>query len=413
MTWLTVFAWIVAIWLATTTLGQFFFTWMYCQGRRSDSSAGSDCVADATALGRQVAVVLAIRGGDEGLDDGLAALDQMDHPNYEIHLVLDHADDSAAKPCREFLARANHPVFVHTSPLPRCPGALKCDRLLWFIPQLSEDYSHVLLVDADVRVYPKLLDQLLQPFDDENVVCSGGGRWYEVRGNWPNLVRSIWNAAAVVQMDLYTVPWAGTWLWRRDRLNDAELRQLWSKSFCEDVCLVPWFAKHGYRFARPPQAVLINREPVQWRSLCNFWTRQLLCARLHHWAWFAILGHAINGLLMTLAVVLMLTAASIEGAASAGMLVGVAYLIYLAVSGGLMFWVCRENESRIESLVPFQSARGVWLWFRVLLAIPLAQVVHGYCALRAASIRAVVWRQIEYRIVGREVHRQNYQPYRN
>ncbi len=411
MTLMAFFSWVVMLWLAVTTLGQALFTGCYCYLRRFTNRAVVRHNTAALATPQRVAVVLAIRGADEGLADGLAALDGMDYPDYQIHLVLDHADDSAVVPCQQFASRAVHAVFLHTSPLPCYPGALKCDRLLWLIPQLSDEYSHVLLVDADVSVYPSLLGQLLESFVDPQVGCAGGGRWYEVQGNWPSLVRSIWNAAAVVQMDGYGVPWAGTWMWRRDLLNDAELQQIWSKSFCEDVSLVPWFKKRGYRFARPARVVLINREPTRWRSLFNFWTRQLLCARLHHWAWPAIFGHAVNGLLMTLAVLLLSIVALTFEAWNAVVGVTLTYFFYLVISAWLMWLVCRQNERKVESLVPFRAASGIGLWCRVLVAIPLAQVLHAYCAISAAMIGNVQWRQIDYRIKGREVQRQNYQPF--
>jgi hypothetical protein len=116
--------------------------------------------------------------------------------------------------------------------------------------------------------------------------------------------------------------------------------------------------------------------------------------------------HAFNGLALLLG-----WAAAIIWIASFGELLNAFWLImvlfvYAGVSAVLMAWVARDNG-------PVCAARrSTWLtWTQVLLAIPVAQVVHAYCVWLALRARQIEWSQIQYQIAGRQVRRLGYQPY--
>jgi len=95
----------------------------------------------------------------------LAALRQMDYPNYEVVMIDDNTDDDELwRPVVEFCRRAGFKVFH----LQNYPG-FKSGALNFALTQLSPDVEVIAVVDSDYRVRPNFLRETVPYFQDPRV----------------------------------------------------------------------------------------------------------------------------------------------------------------------------------------------------------------------------------------------------
>lgn len=187
-----------------------------------------------------------------------------------------------------------HHFHVLLAPLPNC--SLKCSSLIHAISQLHSDVSVVASLDADAVVSPNWLETLIAPPENPDVGISSGNRWFQIPATQKagSAVRAVWNAAAVVQMYLYQIPWCGSLASRRDVINDCDLLDRWSNAFCEDTLLAQAVKELGLVVARPIEVVVVNEESTSCYSEFRWIRRQLLTVRLHHSRWPLVLLHGLS-----------------------------------------------------------------------------------------------------------------------
>ena len=155
--------------------------------------------------------------------------------------------------------------------------------------------SAVALVDADTLPSPNWLTLLVEPFDrDARIGVTTGVRWYSpLDRGLASRVRSVWNAAAIVQMWAYSIPWGGSMAVRRRVLHEAGLLQRWTETFCEDTPTTSTIRPYGWKVTTVRSLVLDNHEACRWKDLVPWISRQLLTARLHHPAWPLVALHGV------------------------------------------------------------------------------------------------------------------------
>jgi hypothetical protein len=223
--------------------------------------------------------------------------------------------------------------------------------------------------------------------------------------SWGSLVRRLWNAAAVVQMYTYRIPWGGTLALKASVLRRSDLLDRWAHAFCEDTMLYSVLRRLGYRVAFVPSLMMVNREDCSVGSFYRWVRRQLLTARLYHPAWAMVVGH---GLLVSLAqwtgiVSLMVAAAIGHGSAVGWLLAGMA--LYWGTMAGLLaametgirrVLAARGEPAGRVSNPPLRASSLL----RVGAAMLLTQAVYPAALLSALFLRTVEWRGVRYRVRG-------------
>jgi cellulose synthase/poly-beta-1,6-N-acetylglucosamine synthase-like glycosyltransferase len=357
-------------------------------------------------------VVLCLRGADPSLQRCLAGLLRQDYLQYAVWIVVDSETDKL------FLAKlldgiheSSAPVHVSVLEDPRLTCSLKVSAELQAIEVLREQCSVVAFIDADVVPQPDWLRSLVQPLLDPNVGATTGVRWYAPRGDrWGTVVRYLWNAGAATQMYCFGIPWGGSLAFRIDALERANLLQHWQHCFCEDTSSAAGLRQAGLALRLVPEAIMINDETIDLKSVWTFMRRQLICSRLHHPSWPLLanlnLAHA-AALAATLAGVLWCTAIGWWPWAVVGLTLLGVYVVGLLSA---ILW----GEHHLRRLT---RARGIVLptfvrsW-RAWLVLPLMQIVHTQSMLSALAARQVAWRGITYAIEGRgKIRMVQYHPY--
>jgi len=350
----------------------------------------------------KTAVVLCLRGLDPFLDACIKAVLNQDYPRYDVHVVVDRRDDPAWREVERIAARCGG-TRLRMEPLVRrretC--SLKCSSLSQAVAALDDSYEVVALLDADTIPHRTWLRELVAPLADPRVGAATGNRWYmPVSATWASLVRYLWNAAAVVQMYCYGIPWGGTLAVKRRVLQESGLLERWQRAFCEDTMLYRALRQRGLRVAFVPSLMMVNRETCRLGGMLRWLQRQLLTARLYHPGWPAVVLHGFSTPLVLAAAAALVVAAMFSGQGEAAARVGAGLAIYLTALPVLLALM----ESSVRRIVRARGEPTAWLSVTALAktapAILLTQAVYPASLLTAAVLRDVEWRGARYRVDG-------------
>ncbi|REJ68154.1 MAG: glycosyltransferase family 2 protein [Planctomycetota bacterium] len=359
-------------------------------------------------------VVLCLRGRDPFLEDCLSALVQLDYPNYRVQVVVDSREDPAWQLVQQIAAGHSAASFeIVALAERRSTCSLKCSSLLTAVDQLPDECAFVALLDADTIPHRSWLREFAGALADESVGVATGNRWYMPRqAQLGSLVRYHWNAAAVVQMFCYAIPWGGTMAIKARVLRETDVLERWAHAFCEDTMMPQVLRSTGLSVAFVPSLMMVNREACTLGGFFSWVTRQLLTARLYHRAWPLVVFHAVITALVPAAAVAAMIAAGLQGDLTSLVWLAVGLVLYdLALLGLLapMEWAVRR----------IVRARGEpTRWFTPALAaltaisVPVTQVLYPTVLTRLMVLRRVKWRGIDYEISpSRSVRLVEYRPY--
>jgi cellulose synthase/poly-beta-1,6-N-acetylglucosamine synthase-like glycosyltransferase len=362
----------------------------------------------------RTAIILCLRGADPFLPKCLEALLNQNYPDYELQIVVDSYEDPAWKMVTNTVEKqaAKH-VKISSLLLPRPTCSLKCSALVQTISNLDDNCEVVALVDADTVVHPNWLRELVSPLSNPQVGATTGNRWYLPQGrNWGNVVRYIWNIGAVLQMYFYRIPWGGSLAIKTEIFRQTELLSKWEQAFTEDVIVQRVLQQKGLRVEFVPSIIMVNREECDLKSFVRWVKRQLLCPRLYHSYWSAI---AIPGILSTVlpTIAIMLSLVLwLNGKLPAVAYLGSGLAIYVVTQ--ILCLVILESQVRgiVEQKGEILPSFGAITVFKILLALPLTQIVYALALTSAMFMRQVEWRGITYQIKGAwDIKLVEYQPY--
>jgi hypothetical protein len=350
----------------------------------------------------RAAVVLCLRGHDPFLEKCLELLLDQDYPDYRLHIVVDNRQDPAW-PVAQSLADRFGPERVHIETLDdrHTTCSLKCSSVTQAIERLDASFQVAALVDADTMPHKSWLRELVAPLADERIGAATGNRWYmPAGGSWGALVRYLWNAAAIVQMYWYEVPWGGTLAVKRKAINDLDLLGRWRSAFCEDTMLYRQLGQRGLRVKFVPSLMMVNREDCGLVACGSWISRQLLTMRLYHPLWPLVLLHGAGTTLLLAVAVTATAVAAMCRDWPAVLWCGGGLVAYEVIMVGLLL----PMEMLVRRIIRSQGGPTGWLSWKTLVrlvpAIVLTQVVYTFALIGAQFARTATWRGVRYRIGG-------------
>jgi cellulose synthase/poly-beta-1,6-N-acetylglucosamine synthase-like glycosyltransferase len=360
----------------------------------------------------KAAIVLCLRGRDPFLDKCLAALLQQDYPDYRLHVVIDRADDPARGAVDQAVQQWGSRLDVQVLTERRATCSLKCSSLVQAVRGLDESVEVVALVDADSAPHATWLRELVAPLRSEQVGATTGNRWYmPQRAGWGAMFRYLWNAAAIVQMYWYRIAWGGTLAVKTRVIRDLNLLDRWGNALCEDTMLLSELGRAGLRVEFVPSLIMVNREDCDLVPCLRWISRQLLVARLYHPGWPLVAWHGILTTLLLGTALGGTVAAVVMGDTVGAAWLGGALLLYQAA----MILLLSPLEWAVRRIVRARGESAAWLGggaLRVLLALPLTQVLYPVALALAMTAQRTTWRKVVYEIgPRREIKRLNDPPY--
>jgi glycosyltransferase involved in cell wall biosynthesis len=345
----------------------------------------------------QAVVILCLRGADPHLGDCLSGLLAQNYKNWDLRIVVDHADDPAVEVVESILGRESQPnvtVRVLETRYETC--SLKLSALSQELAMLGENCEAVVLVDADVMTYPDWLKDMLKPLQHKDVGATTGIRWFAPPDKSPGaIMRYVWNLGALGQMHRFGIAWGGSLAMKAEFVRSAELSKQWSQMAFEDTALLTSLTRDNLQLQFVPQAVLVNSESIGGVDCMKFIRRQILNAKLYHPAWKSIFSFGFLSAAGTAGSLIVLFGALLTLnwpalAALAGML-GIACLTSALSAIRLQSSVHQQLATRSNRRL------GSALLKSTIYVIP-SQLFYGFVLLAVLKQKTVDWRGIRYHI---------------
>ena len=360
------------------------------------------------------AVILAVRGCDPSLRATLVNLIHQDYDPLQIHIVVDHPTDAAWAVVRGAVADHDARRRCHVqqleSPSKHC--GLKCGSIAQAV-RLLRDVDVVATIDADIVPHRTWLRELVAPLADPNVGVATGNHWFEPdQANCGSLVRSLWNAGALIPTSFFANPWGGSCAMRLADIQQSGLLAAWEKSAVDDGPIRHACARLKRRIVFLPSLIMLNRENCSLGFCTKYMARILTWSRVYETAFRWTVAHLLVNLLpLVLAIGLLIVSffrsdwsswlVLVSGMVGHTTLMWLAYLSVRAAVG-------RMARRRGENL-------GELSWSRLLklfVLMPLALGIYAFSATRALRTRYICWREAWYYVTNKsQVILLSYHPY--
>ena len=345
---------------------------------------------------------MSVRGCDPTLRESLSAILHQDYPDYDVHLVVDHRGDSAWSVVHEVQERFDHcgRLTIHEMRQPVDTCGLKCNALVQALEHFDPETEYLVLMDADVTPHETWLRDVTAPLLDPGIGVVTGNQWFEPheQATVGSLLRSLWNAGAIVPTAIFNNPWAGTFAMRMKDVEAANLADVWRRSAVDDGPIRHAIAPLGLKIKFQPSLIMVNREECTFDYVNHYVTRMLTWSKLYEKTFINTVVHAVfTNLVMLAAVLTLLTAllsvqpvvATIALCSILGMAL-ISALGYVIVRAG----VDRACQTRGESLPPLSLNQLV----RFTVLIPVTLMIYGCSCCRAIVSQQVRWREITYEV---------------
>ena len=370
----------------------------------------------------ETTVLLSIRGCDPSLEKNLVGLLQQDYENYQIIAVVDHQSDEAWATTHhvksEFDTENRLKIIELTEPRNSC--SLKCSALVQAVDHIASGMEVIVLVDADVVPHREWLLQATGPLADPFVGVVSGNQWFESSNpSSGSLLRSLWNAGALVPTAALANPWAGTCAMRLDEVKRSGLIETWKESIADDGPIRKAFEPLKKQVVFNPELIMVNRENCTVDYVDQYVPRMLRWSRLYEKTFISTFIHMLL-LVGSLLATIGLTVACLVSGNWLGLGIGLFALLMNVMLNITGYIVVRDGIRRIESRrdeVKHQHYLGHLGPGRILklsLLIPVCQIGFGIWTIKSIFLRRVAWRQITYEINGpNEIRMLKYQPINN
>jgi cellulose synthase/poly-beta-1,6-N-acetylglucosamine synthase-like glycosyltransferase len=183
-----------------------------------------------------VGVLMTLRGADPFLEKCLRQLFCIDYPRHQIRIIVDSDLDPAfalVNKVRDELDPSHVGIEILTEHGENC--SLLMGALNQGIAGFSDDVEIIAWLDADAIPYSDWLRDLVAPFADAKVGAACGYRWFVPPDCKPgSLVRYLWNAASIAQMQFFQIGWGGSYAIRRSVFNELEIGEKWNHVLFEE-----------------------------------------------------------------------------------------------------------------------------------------------------------------------------------
>lgn len=333
-----------------------------------------------------VTVIVPVKGWDEGLQENLAALGELDYPDYEL-IVVSKSEGDLPEGVAPGKARV-----VYSGENADSRTGEKIHNLLAGVGAARAESEVFAFADSDGRVTRRWLRALVTALKREGAGAATGYRWHlpERPGFW-SLVRSAWNA--VIAGGFGSQPcafaWGGAMAIRREVFAGARVAEFWKGAISDDYRLSAAVQQGGLKIVYAPGAMTPCVDGTGGGEFLGWIRRQMMITRFYAprlW-WTALVAHVLYCGAMGSALVCALKGSG-WGAAALAAQVG------LGMGKG---WL-RLRLAK-AALPEYGAWWGRWGWIHVVM-VPVATWAWLWGCVGSAVGRTIVWRGYRYRMGG-------------
>jgi glycosyltransferase involved in cell wall biosynthesis len=346
----------------------------------------------------RVAIIVPCKGVDFSLRENLFRLLKQDYTDYEVHFVVEAADDPACQVIRKLIAEK--PDVEVNLIVAGCTVdcGQKIHNLLIATERLGENIDTLVFVDSDVAPEQDWLRRLVAPLEAVNIDAVTSYRWFIPQsGRLANLLLFSINAAVMglVCSRRQAVLWGGTWAISRDVFERAHIAKSWKCCLSDDLVASSRLDRLRLNINFEPRCVV--KSPIDYRAaaMWEFLRRQCYVGR-----WYRVRSWLLGVLFTSFSMAtfwggLMLTPilAGLGHPRAAG-----STMLVAATMWGLAILRAKWRQDAGRLFVSGQDSKLKWARKFDICCYPLVLTV-VWCGLFSSAVgRMVSWRGIGYRI---------------
>lgn len=342
-------------------------------------------------------VILSLRGRDPFVAQTIRNLLAQDYSNYELKIIVDSATDPVWESLKEFEGHPRLKISILQSRLKTC--SLKCSAIVQAIADISKKTEVIALVDADIAPSRSWLRRLVGPLKDPTVGVVTGNQWFSPKENRAgSIIRSLWNAAALLVTYLFKHTWAGSCAMRLSDVKESGLIDRWRKTIVDDGPIDGAMRKLSIKTVFIGDLITVNREECDVPFSIKYNSRMLTWSRIYEWGFVVTLLHMLFtvGMVVTALVTAGIELANgnfgIAGMLLAGLL-SIQVLLFVAYlfTESTMRAINQEITAQITPMTIRRAAKFIAL-------IPAALAVYSISAIKATFAKRIEWRNATYEI---------------
>lgn len=372
----------------------------------------------------KASVILPCKGLDPGFEDNINKLLKQNYrgsdgePRFEVIFAVAKDDDPAYAVLERISSKTTdvHTKLVIAGVNPT--RAQKVNNQLTALEHIAADSEVLIFVDSDVIARDDFLKYLTLHLQDPTVGVTTGYRFYiPYKGDWPSLLRSLWNRASSWELvePKFSFAWGGAMAVRRETFSKAEVARHWDKSADDDLSLTTAIKDINLSVRFVPQCLVATHGDASVAEIVEWTNRQLVLAKIYYpQLWHRAIRRATILCVWLVATFASVIIAAVTGSTQyiAASVAGLALLpieIYFLRKGQALWYSVlslqrnRENLNAADTSAEtkerneMELAYGQCLW-RFILVLPLAHIILPWITLHSLLTNRITWRGIVYEL---------------
>ena len=344
-------------------------------------------------------VIAPCKGLDDGLEENLMALLELDYPGYEVIYVVDDPDDAAVadieKVSRTGAKTANAKLIVAPK---ATDSSQKVENLREAVLHTDERSEVFVFVDSDARPSTDWLRSLVAPLEDVTIGATTGYRWFiSRRPTFASELRNIWNASIASALgpdSKSNFCWGGSTAIRRDTFERLDIREKWSGTLSDDLTVTRVIKDAGMKVKFVPQALTPSIGNCKFSEMLEFTTRQMKVTRVYAQR-FWVMSFLGSGLFCIVMIAALLIAA-LSPRNGIEVFAAIATLLLVTILSVGKSWLrlmaARLILTEYDGELRKQALPQLTLWL-------ISPFVFLYNCVAALFSRRLVWRGTKYKLV--------------
>ncbi len=372
----------------------------------------------------KVSVILPCKGLDRGFEENMVKLlDQRyigsdGKPGFEVVFAVAQESDPAyavlKKVCQ---SQTKVDTKLVVAGINQARGQ-KINNQLRALQEISEDSEVLVFVDSDVIARHDFIQYLVAHLQDQSVGVTTGYRFYiPFKGDWPSLLRSLWNRMSAWELadPNYAFAWGGAMATRRETFAAAKVAEHWDRSADDDLSLTTAVKDIGLKVRFVPQCLVASDGDATIPEIVEWTNRQLILTKVYYpKLWRRAIRRAVILVVWLLALAGSIVTAALTGsteliaASIAGLILLPIELLFLLKAQRLWYRVlslsakeedfngidpARRSSERALMEHAYQSSL-----LRFSLVLPLAHIVLPWMTLYSVLTNRIRWRGINYEL---------------
>jgi ceramide glucosyltransferase len=284
--------------------------------------------------------------------------------------------------------------------------AQKINNQLAALEEIDPSTEVLVFVDSDVVARPDFLSYLVAPLQDKAVGVATGYRFYiPLAGDWPSLLRSLWNRLTAWELvsDRYSFAWGGAMAITREHFFRAKVREHWHGSADDDLSMTTAVKNIGLSVKFVPQCLVISNGDISLGEAVEWMNRQLILTKIYYPALWrkamlraAVLATWLLAMICCICQMVCLGSTQEYFALAIGLLLIPVELFFLLQAHSLWRSVVLSNAAgnNHEQWNFAQSYEKSLARYAVIL--PLAHLVLPWLTLYSIVTNRIRWRGVDY-----------------